>query len=91
MSKCNFEIPFTGGASELIERAKQAIVKAGGEVSGEPKAGNFFIPSPLGKISGSYSISGQSAHFEITDKPGLIGCGLIESTVKKFLIPENLS
>ena len=85
MSQCNFEIPFIGTAEELINKANQAIVKAGGEVIGDTTEGDFSIPSPLGKITGNYKISLQTAFFNITDKPMFVGCGLIESTINSFL------
>ncbi|HVD98709.1 MAG TPA: hypothetical protein VNB90_10945 [Cytophagaceae bacterium] len=85
MSDCSFQIPFTSSASELVAKAKKAIEKAGGEVQGEANTGNFSIPSPLGKISGNYTITGQSASFVITQKPMFVSCGLIESTIQKYL------
>ncbi len=90
MSDCSFEIPFSSSAVELVEKARKAIVGAGGEVTGDFSAGSFFIPSPLGKISGSYTILQQSATFAITEKPMFIGCGLIESTIKKYLSEETV-
>jgi len=39
----------------------------------------------LGKISGTYSITQQCATFVITEKPMFLGCGLIESTIQKYL------
>ncbi len=85
MSNCSFEIPFSSSAAELVEKAKRSILKAGGEVEGDVTAGTFSIPSPLGKISGQYTIGQQSATFLITDKPIFLGCGLIESTINKYL------
>jgi hypothetical protein len=91
MSKCNFNIPFSGSASDLVEKARKSIVKAGGEVSGNVSAGNFFIPSPLGKISGTYTITASIANFDITEKPMFIGCDMIESTIKKFITQDPIS
>jgi hypothetical protein len=90
MSNCKFEIPFGSSAGELVEKAKKAIVSAGGEIKGDISAGTFSIPSPLGKISGNYKIGAQFAAFEITDKPMFISCGLVESTIQKYL-SENLA
>lgn len=85
MSECKFDIPFESSAAELVEKAKKAITKAGGEVTGDLTAGVFSIPSPLGSIGGNYSIGAQAATFVITSKPMFVGCGLIESTIHKFL------
>ncbi len=85
MSDCSFDIPFSIPTTELIERAQKAIIKAGGEVGGDVTAGNFSIPSPIGKITGNYTIAEQCATFNITDKPMFLSCGLIESTIQKYL------
>ena len=85
MSECKFDIPFESSAAELVAKAKNAITKAGGEVTGDLTAGVFSIPSPLGKIEGNYTIGDKAATFIITGKPMFIGCGLIESTIHKFL------
>lgn len=85
MSDCTFDIPFSSSAADLVEKAQKSIVKAGGEVMGDTTSGDFFIPSPLGKISGTYSITLQCATFVVTEKPMFLGCGLIESTIQKYL------
>jgi hypothetical protein len=91
MGDCTFDISFNNSAAELVEKARQSIANAGGEVSGDLTSGIFNIPSPLGKISGTYTITQQSANFHITEKPLFVGCGLIESTIKKYLSQETLS
>lgn len=85
MSNCKFEIPFSGAAGELVEKAKKAILGAGGKADGDVTAGTFSIPTPLGEISGIYKINPPSVFFEITDKPMFLSCGLVESTIQKYL------
>ena len=88
MSDCKFDITFNNSAAELVEKAKQSITNAGGEVTGDLTSGVFTIPSPLGKISGAYTIVQQVASFHILEKPLFVGCGLIESTINKYLSHE---
>ena len=85
MSNCSFDIAFVSSAAELVTKAQEAIVKAGGEVKGDEISGEFAIPSPLGRIAGGYVINGQTATFSITEKPIFLSCGLIESTMNNYL------
>ncbi len=91
MSDCKFDISFNSSAAALIDKAKQSIGNAGGEVAGDLTSGNFTIPTPLGKVMGTYAIAQQVATFHITEKPMFVGCGLIESTINKYLSQETIS
>ncbi|MBC8052673.1 MAG: hypothetical protein H7Y13_06385 [Sphingobacteriaceae bacterium] len=86
MSKCNFSIDFTGSAEPLIQKAQAAIISKGGKFNGDSTSGGFIISTPLGEVSGSYAVENQNFHFTIEDKPFLIGCGKIESTLKEQLL-----
>ncbi|WP_256010168.1 hypothetical protein [Desertivirga xinjiangensis] len=85
MSKCNFTIEFQGSADYLIQKAQSAIAQAGGTFNGDPSSGNFNISTPLGKVSGAYTVVGQGFNISIDDKPFLVGCGKIESTLREYL------
>lgn len=85
MSKCTIPINFSGDPEGLIRNAEQAISAAGGSFSGNNSYGKFAISSPLGKISGTFSVQGQSFIITITDKPFLVSCGRIETELKKHL------
>jgi len=85
MAKCDFSIDFTGASDTLIARANDAIINAGGIFNGNSESGNFSISTPLGKIAGAYHVSGQTIAFGITDKPFLLGCGRIESELRKYI------
>ena len=85
MSDCSFDIPFSGTAAELVEKAQKSIVNNGGTVNGDIHTGNFSMPSPFGAIAGSYTITAQCATFVITEKPMFLACGLIQSTIEKYL------
>lgn len=83
MAKCNISIDFNGNPDELIRSAEQAISGAGGSFSGSNAEGNFAINSPLGKVSGTYTVLGQSFNISITDKPFLVSCSKIEEELRK--------
>ncbi len=82
---CNFSIDFTGSAEPLIAKASSAISGAGGHFTGDANGGNFHISTPIGKVSGSFSVVGQTIAFSITDKPFLLGCGRIEEELRKYV------
>lgn len=84
MAKCTFSIPFTGTPEQVLSKAKSAIETQGGQFSSNGQGGTFSI-SVLGTISGSFAISGQSLNVAIEKKPMLIGCGVIESTLRDQL------
>jgi len=81
MSKCNFSIPFTGTAADVYTKAKAAVEKQGGSFSGDASGGSFSL-NVFGKISGSYTVSGQELQIVIDDKPMMIPCGAIENVLK---------
>jgi len=85
MAKCNFNIEFTGNPEGLINQANEAIAGQGGSFTGNDKNGEFNISTPIGKISGTYSILGQTFNIIIEDKPMFIGCGKIEEELKKHI------
>ena len=84
MSKCNFNIPFTGDASGMLMKAKSAIEKQGGKFTGDSASGNFSV-NVLGNIVGSYVISDQVMHVDISSSPMFIPCSQIESFMKSQL------
>jgi hypothetical protein len=84
---CQFIIPFEGNATDLTGKARTAITGAGGDFQGDDNAGQFSISTPVGKITGSYTVGGegQALHVRIEDKPFFISCGQIEGQLKKSL------
>lgn len=83
MAKCNIAIDFNGESEELIRSAEQAISGAGGAFSGNNSEGKFAINSPLGKVSGTYTVIGQTFNISIVDKPFLVSCSKIEDELRK--------
>ena len=81
---CNFDIPFNGSSDELIAKASKAIRDAGGTFTIiSVTQGNFSLPTPVGRIDGSYTIAGQVLSITITHKPGLVSCGRIEKELRE--------
>ena len=88
MASCRFNIEFNGSTSDLVTKAKTAIEQAGGSFTGTLTEGTYALSTPLGDISGMYTISGQTASFHITDKPFLVSCGTIEKKINGYLNPD---
>lgn len=84
MAQCNFSIQFGSSAGEVAEKARTAIMGAGGTFQGNESAGDFDVSTPLGSISGSYTIRQQVIHVTIHSKPFLVGCGLIEKQLRGY-------
>ena len=85
MAKCNFSIDFKGSAEDLVAKMKKAIEDAGGTFSGDTQSGSFSVKTPVGKIAGTYTISGQTIHITITEKPWIVSCSKIEEAIKKYM------
>ena len=85
MSKCIISIKVGEEHRELMNVAKKAIKKAGGDFSGDDTAGSFTIPTSIGKIAGDYTIEGSTFMLKVTHKPLLVPCKVIESEIKKYM------
>ncbi|MGZ3847864.1 MAG: hypothetical protein ACXVMS_15480 [Flavisolibacter sp.] len=81
MATCNFSIPFTGLAEDIVGKARKAVEKQGGQFQGDSNSGQFSI-KVFGNITGRYSIIGQELQVVIEDKPMMIPCGMIENALK---------
>ncbi len=79
---CNFSIPFTGSAQNVLNKAKSAVQSQGGTFNGDETGGNFSVSVLGNTIAGSYTVTGQNMSIVITDKPFLIPCGTIEGFLK---------
>ena len=89
MAKCDMNIDFDGLASDLIGKAKTAIIGAEGTFEGDDTAGNFSIPVLGSDIVGNYTISGNTFAIAITDKPMLISCRRIEDELREYIDQEK--
>jgi len=82
---CEFTIPFTNNATEVLSKAKTAIEGQGGNLNGNESAGDFDVSVFGNTIKGSYSIAGNDLNIVIQSKPFLIPCSTIESFLKNKL------
>ena len=85
MSACNFTIPFTKSVTEILEKAKKTIESQSGNFTGDENAGNFDVNIFGNTVIGSYTVIGQNLNIDITEKPFLVPCNMIESYLKNNL------
>jgi hypothetical protein len=84
MSKCQMTFPISS-ADVFLDKAKTALGRAGGSLTGDINSGDFHISTPMGRVAGNYSLSGSQVMITITEKPMMIGCGMIESMLRSQL------
>ena len=79
---CDFSIPFSGSAEDVLAKAKKAVQGQGGNFTGDTSRGDFDVSVFGNKIVGNYTVSGQTLDVNITDKPFMVPCSAIESFLK---------
>lgn len=82
---CTFTIPFSGNASEIVDKAKATIEKQDGTFTGDEKSGAFHLSVMGNTIAGSYTVEGQDLSLVISEKPFFVPCSTIESLLKSKL------
>jgi len=82
---CNFTITFQGSAGDFVAKAKAKVEENNGTFDGDTSSGSFDVPTPIGHISGDYSIEGQDITINISHKPLVIGCGAIQNYINGHL------
>jgi hypothetical protein len=70
--------------SDVATKAKAAITNAGGQFVGNEQSGGFHLSTPMGAIRGSYTIEGTILNVTIESKPFFVGCGVIETQLRKY-------
>lgn len=82
-----FSIPFTGTADAVVQKIKEQVAAQGGTCTGDASAGSFDVPTPVGRIKGTYAIdTSQQIDVTITNKPGLFpSCNQIEGYIKDHI------
>ncbi|MBK7433518.1 MAG: hypothetical protein IPI66_06175 [Chitinophagaceae bacterium] len=89
MPECQFNIPFTGETTELLNRAKAAIEKKEGNFTGDDQEGKFDITLMGMTVAGSYVVAGKELQVSIDSKPFFVPCDAIESYLKGKLFENN--
>jgi len=82
---CTFSIPVKMSPDEVYSKASDAIQKAGGIIDGSGAGGTFSLPTPIGKIAGSFTIGNGIMDVIITDKPFIVSCSQIEQRLNGFI------
>ncbi len=82
MAACNFSIPFTGDALQVLNKARSTVQSQGGNFNGDINGGTFNVTVFGNTIAGSYFVTGQNMDIVIDSKPFLIPCSTIESFLK---------
>ena len=85
MSDCNFNIPFSGDPEEILNKAKAAIEKQGGNFNGDDQSGSFDVTAMGNTVSGSYTVTGNDLAIIIDHKPFFIPCEMVENFLKSKL------
>jgi hypothetical protein len=79
---CDFSISFSGSAEGVLAKAKKAVEGQGGSFIGNESGGDFTVSVFGNKIIGNYTVSGQTLNVQITDKPFMVPCSVIEGFLK---------
>jgi hypothetical protein len=79
---CNFSIPFSGSAQDVLGKAQSAVQKQGGVFEGDTSVGSFNLTVFGNTIAGSYAVVEQQLNIVIDNKPFLLPCSTIESFLK---------
>ncbi len=82
---CQFAIAHTTTPAALFARAQKAIGGMGGVMTGSAEAGEFRLSVFGAAIVGSYATSDTAIEITITEKPFLVGCGVIQQQLEKAL------
>ena len=82
---CTINLPFSGSADAIVNKAKSAIEGQGGSFTGDNQNGSFSVSVMGSSIAGSYAVEGNMLNLLITDKPFFVSCGMIESMLKSKL------
>ena len=85
MAECSFKFNIESNPAEIINKVKLKIENEGGSFTGDENEGNFNLPTPVGTIEGNYSVSNNELKIDITKKPVMLPCSMIESELEKRL------
>lgn len=89
MANCHFEIEFPESPNEMLATAKSSIKGAHGTFHGDTSGGHFTVPVGIGDIEGSYTLAEGKITIDITKKPLLISCKVIENKLRSYLKPPT--
>ncbi len=85
MAECSFKFNIDSSPAVIINNVKTKIENEGGSFTGDENEGNFNLPTPVGAIEGNYSVINKELKIDITKKPMMLPCSMIESELEKRL------
>lgn len=85
MVECSFKFNIDSSPAAIINNLKSKIEKEGGSFTGDENEGNFNLPTPVGSIEGNYLVIDNELKIDITKKPMMLPCSMIESELEKRL------
>jgi hypothetical protein len=85
MAECSFKFKLETNPAETIEKVREKIEKEGGTFNGDENEGKFYLPTPVGIIEGSYQRTADELKIDITKKPAILPCSMLEGELKKRL------
>ena len=85
MAECSFNFNIDSNPAEIVNNVKLKIENEGGTFTGNENSGNFNLPTPVGAIEGNYSVIANELKIDITKKPMMLPCSMIESELEKRL------
>jgi hypothetical protein len=89
MAHCNFKFPIPDISDESLATVKKTMQKYKGIFEGNTSAGHFRIPIGIGEIHGDYTVEDEIMYINITKKPIVVSCKVIEQQIKKFMNPAE--
>ena len=79
---CNFSIPFSKPVDEILAKAKKTVESQSGNFTGDTNSGNFNVSVFGNTVVGAYTVNGNELNIDITEKPFMVPCSMIESFLK---------
>ena len=85
MAECTFKFNIDSNPAGIIDKVKTKIENEGGSFTGDEHKGNFNLPTPVGAIEGNYWVNDNELKIDITKKPMMLPCSMIEAELEKRL------
>ena len=82
MASCKFELRLTKEPESLFARAKKAVEYYNVQFDGDINGGRFSLDIWAGSIEGFYSFNNEMLTVNLTKKPILLPCKVIEEFLK---------
>lgn len=85
MAACDFTLSHNHSPEYLFSVVRAAVQREGGQLTGNPREGSLALPSPAGRIEGTYATRGKSLRVLITSKPFVVPCSVIQRELADLL------